>query len=104
MNWQKDNIDIDFDLNEAFDRYCIDKGGQINYSSYKSAGSNCASVNTDNLVDIKFSMSEMGKRVMDMEESLRQLQMALEPPSERVIPSFAPLSQFAQKDGKKKSY
>lgn len=90
MNWQKNNID----LNEAFDRYCIDK----------SAGSNSTSVNTDDLVDIKFSMSEMGKRVADMEESLRQLQMALKPPSERVIPSFAPLSQFAQKYGEKKSY
>ena len=96
MNWQKDSINF----NEAFDRYCIDKGGQIDYSSYKNIGSNCASAN----VDIKFSMSEMGKRVADMEESLRQLQMALKLPSERVIPSFAPLSQFAQKDGKKKSY
>lgn len=102
MNRQEDSIIIKQGIEEAFNRYCMDRRDSINYSGV--TGSNGASVNVDDLVNIKASMSNFGKRIAEAEEAIMRLQAALKCPSERVAPSFAALSQFAQKDGKKKSY
>ena len=94
MSWQKNNIN----LNEAFDRYCIDQNSLSCKNDIIFTGTNGASIHVDDLVNIQFSMSEMGKRVAEMEESLRRVQMALETHAKREEPSFAPLYQFPQKD------
>lgn len=108
MSWQEDSIIIKQGIEEAFNRYCMDKSDSMNYSSIKNdivfTGSNGTSVNVDDLISIKASMSNFGKRIAEAEEAIMRLQAALECPSERVAPSFAALSQFAQKDGEKKRY
>ena len=108
MSWQENSIIIKPGLEEAFNRYCMDKSDSMNYSSIKNdiifTGSNGTSVNIDDLVSIKASMGNFGNRIAEAEEAIMRLQAALKGLPERETPSFAALSQFAQKDGKKKSY
>lgn len=100
MSWQKNNIG----LNEAFDRYCADQNNLFCENYITLTGTNGASIHANDLINIQFSMSEMGKRVAEMEESLRRVQMALEAHDKREEPSFAPLYQFAQKVEEKKAF
>lgn len=61
-------------------------------------GSHGKSIKINELIDIKFSMEEFGKRAEELGKSLQQLQDAFKLASVREAPSFAPLYQFAQKD------
>lgn len=61
-------------------------------------GSHGKTIKINELIDIKFSMDEFGKRAAELGKSLQQLQDALKLASVREAPSFAPLYQFAQKD------
>ena len=128
MSWQKDSIN----LNEAFDRYCIDKSNQINsFTGLNDALVNmlnttasairqtpgsigialktiCARMsdteigldketNPNELIDIKFSMDEFGKRAAELGKSLQQLQDAFKLGSMREVPSFAPFISVCSK-------